>query len=104
MYVSSVIPYTYWLRVRVICNTLNLLVTCTSSESVLLVPGNLKKYSFLLPYTFEKYYVHDYNVHEALYQKYEIHSPWVKDSFRAGLIWIYSKNVINLRISSLLSQ
>lgn len=52
----------------------------------------------------EKLNVYGYDVHEVLYQNYEINGPSVKGSgLRVGPIWQCSKNVINLRKSSLLS-
>lgn len=47
--------------------------------------------------------MYGYDVHEVLYQNYEINGPSVKGSgLRVGPIWQCSKNVINLRKSSLL--
>lgn len=41
------------------------------------------------------------NVDEALYQNSKIREPWVKVSGpRAGPIWPYGRNVLNLRTSS----
>ena len=40
--------------------------------------------------------MHDYDVHEALYQNCEIHDPCVRGSgSRVGPIWPYSKHVIS---------
>lgn len=40
------------------------------------------------------------NVHEALYQIYEINCPWDRGSGPGlGPIWVYCENVLNLRKS-----
>lgn len=46
-----------------------------------------------------------YDVHEALYQNFEIHNPWVRAlGPRVGSVWPYRKNVWNLTKSSYLLQ
>lgn len=43
------------------------------------------------------------DVHEDLYLNCEIHDTWDRGSGpRAGPIWSYSKNILNLKKSSLL--
>ena len=45
--------------------------------------------------------MHDYGVHEAVYLNCKFDDPWVMGSGpRAGPIWPYSGNVLNLRKSS----
>ena len=45
--------------------------------------------------------MHDYDVHEAVYLNCKFDDPWVRGSGpRAGSIWPYSENVLNLRKSS----
>ena len=45
--------------------------------------------------------MHDYGVHEAVYLNCKFDDPWVRGSGpRAGPIWPYSENVLNLRKSS----
>ena len=47
--------------------------------------------------------MHDYDVHEAVYLNCKFDHPLVRGSGpRAGPIWPYSENVLNLRKSSLL--
>lgn len=43
-----------------------------------------------------------YSVHEALYQNFETHGPWVRFRFKSALNWPlrpYSENVLNPRKS-----
>ena len=66
---------------------------------------NLRKSSSLLLYIYVKNKIHNYDVHEALYQNCEIPDPCVRGSgFRVGPIWPDSKNVLNLKKSSLLQH
>lgn len=45
--------------------------------------------------------MHGYNIHQALYQYWEIHGHWDKSSgHRVGPIWPFSENVLNLTKSS----
>lgn len=46
--------------------------------------------------------MHGYDIHEALSQNCEIHTPWVWGlGSGMGLIWPYSKSVLTLSQSSL---
>ena len=60
-----------------------------NSENVL----NLRKSSSLLPFTFKKNHMHDYDVHEAVYLNCKFDDPWVRGTGpRVGPIWPYSEN------------
>ena len=56
-----------------------------NSENVL----NLRKSSSLLPFTFEKNYMNDYDVQEAVYLNYKFDDPWV---------WVMSYSEANMAI------
>ena len=59
------------------------------SENVL----NLRKSSSLPPFIIEKNYMHDYDVHEAVYLNCKFDDLWVRGSGpRAGPIWPYREN------------
>lgn len=44
---------------------------------------DFRNFSSLIQHIFEKNKMHGYKVHEALYQKCEIHGPWIRSHGKA---------------------